>query len=59
MEHLASLDDRAPEEHDDDVNQRALQDLVALVGGLTLARATAGDPISEELLAAARDLLSH
>ncbi|WP_224785674.1 TetR/AcrR family transcriptional regulator [Microbacterium caowuchunii] len=53
VEQLASLEDGAH------THERALQDLVVLVGGLTLARATAGDPVSEELLAAARDLLNR
>jgi TetR/AcrR family transcriptional repressor of nem operon len=40
-----------------EAHMRAVADLVVLVGGLTLARATAGDPISEEVLAIARGLL--
>jgi TetR/AcrR family transcriptional repressor of nem operon len=35
--------------------QRALATCATLVGALTIARATAGDPVSEEVLAAARE----
>lgn len=44
-------------EHSSEGHTRALADLIVLVGGLTLARATAGDPISEEILRVARGLL--
>jgi len=36
--------------------QRALELLIALVGGVALARATRGTPLSDEILAAARSL---
>jgi TetR/AcrR family transcriptional regulator, transcriptional repressor for nem operon len=39
------------------VRQRALARLSTLVGALTLARAVRGDPLSEEILAAARESL--
>ncbi|MEJ0004237.1 MAG: hypothetical protein WDN30_13050 [Pararobbsia sp.] len=37
--------------------QRALARMSTLVGALTLARAVRGDPLSDEILAAARDAL--
>lgn len=33
---------------------RTLADMATLVGAITLARATAGDPLSDAILAAAR-----
>jgi TetR/AcrR family transcriptional regulator, transcriptional repressor for nem operon len=40
--------------------EAALADLATMVGGLMLAKATQGEPISDELLAAARRRLkSH
>ncbi|MFC9919003.1 TetR/AcrR family transcriptional regulator [Agromyces binzhouensis] len=50
--HLENGDD-AP-----NARQRALEQLIMLVGGLTLARATRGDSISEEFLSVARDALA-
>ena len=46
-------------ELDDGSRARALQDLIVLVGSLTLARATAGDAVSEELLEIAREMLAR
>lgn len=51
---LASLQDDAGSPAAD---RRALADVATLVGALLLSRATKGDPISEELLASARERL--
>ena len=40
-----------------DADRAALLEMATLVGAVTLARATAGDPISDEILEAARSLL--
>lgn len=40
---------------DADARRRAIETLAAMVGALTLARATAGDPLSDELLTVVRD----
>lgn len=40
-----------------DARRRALQDLLVLVGGLTLARATSGSAVSDEILVEAERLL--
>jgi len=42
-----------------DARAHALEDLALLVGALTLARATSDDPISDELLAAAKERLAR
>ncbi|WP_431946921.1 TetR/AcrR family transcriptional regulator [Actinacidiphila sp. bgisy167] len=39
------------------IRRRAVFDVAAMVGALTLARATAGDPLSEEFLTAVRGIL--
>src|SRR5690606_11029138 len=41
-----------------DARTRALQDLIVLVGGLTLARATRGESISDEILTQSLSLLN-
>jgi TetR/AcrR family transcriptional repressor of nem operon len=46
-----------PEDDDDRRRSRALIELSAMVGALVLARATCGDPMSDEILDAARDYL--
>lgn len=46
-----------PSGSDKSDRRRALAQLSTLVGALLLARATAGNPLSEEILAAARDAL--
>jgi TetR/AcrR family transcriptional repressor of nem operon len=51
---LASLQ---PDAGTPEAGQRALADLATLVGALLLSRATKGDPISEALLASARERL--
>lgn len=43
-------------EGDTQDRRAAIADLIVLVGGLTLARATAGDPVSDEILEVARGL---
>jgi TetR/AcrR family transcriptional repressor of nem operon len=40
-------------------HRQALEHLIILVGGLTLARATAGDPLSDEFLDVARESLTR
>ncbi len=52
---LASLEQSGDSETD---RQRALGDFATMVGSLTLARATAGNAISDEILAAGRKRLS-
>jgi TetR/AcrR family transcriptional repressor of nem operon len=42
----------------DEVRRRAIFDLAAMVGALTLARATGGDPLSDEILSVVRAALS-
>jgi TetR/AcrR family transcriptional repressor of nem operon len=51
---LSSLQQTGSAECD---RRQALQQLATLVGALALARATAGDPISEEIVAAGREML--
>jgi TetR/AcrR family transcriptional repressor of nem operon len=41
-----------------DAHARALEDLIVLVGALTLARAASGDPVSDELLTLAAKKLA-
>lgn len=53
-ERLASLQ---PDAGSPQAQQRALADVATLVGALLLSRATKGDPISDALLASARDRL--
>jgi TetR/AcrR family transcriptional repressor of nem operon len=53
----AEADEGDNEETDDAGRDRALATMATMVGALTLARATAGDPISERFLAAARSAL--
>jgi TetR/AcrR family transcriptional regulator, transcriptional repressor for nem operon len=52
---LASVQDTAGPPSD---REAALADFATMVGGLTLAKATQGEPISDEILAAARRRLS-
>jgi len=54
VDRLAAVEGGGP-----DARAHALVDLVVLVGSLTLARATTGDPVSDELLALAREHLAQ
>jgi TetR/AcrR family transcriptional repressor of nem operon len=54
---LASVQDNS---EDSDTKQRsAMTQLALLVGAMTLARATRGDPLSDDFLAAAREALTE
>ncbi|QWT39360.1 TetR/AcrR family transcriptional regulator [Dickeya dadantii] len=54
---LGRLESLADTQDDEQRRQQALTQTVLLVGALMLARATAGDPLSDEFLAAAKKAL--
>jgi TetR/AcrR family transcriptional repressor of nem operon len=56
---LRELAEQADGDDTDDQQDRILADLSTIVGALLLARATAGDPLSDAILAAARRRLDR
>jgi TetR/AcrR family transcriptional repressor of nem operon len=57
LEALAETEGR-PGRGKDETRSRAIFDLAAMVGALTLARATAGDPLSDEILSVVHQALT-
>jgi TetR/AcrR family transcriptional repressor of nem operon len=57
VEALAETED-GPGRGKDETRSRAIFDLAAMVGALTLARATAGDPLSDEILSVVHEALT-
>ena len=57
VEALAETEGR-PGRGKDETRSRAIFDLAAMVGALTLARATAGDPLSDEILRVVHEALT-
>jgi TetR/AcrR family transcriptional regulator, transcriptional repressor for nem operon len=58
LQELAEIEGQPGSKDEDETRRRAIFDLASMVGALTLARATADHPLSEEILTVVRQALT-